>query len=154
MNGSSGYVNRRFWSKLPLLFPARQHKPKPPCQHIISVSPAFQQADRRIWRFAFSGFLSDILIQPIDNIIDCDKMISNLAMLFASLAFGKHTTSQGMSIRQICASAFGNGIQGGSGVSDVINSYSIFYFSLHFVYYLGVVLGRNIQGRARFFMPL
>ena len=81
-------------------------------------------------------------------------MISNLAMLFASLAFGKHTTSQGMSIRQICASAFGNGIQGGSGVSDVINSYSIFYFSLHFVYYLGVVLGRNIQGRARFFMPL
>lgn len=52
------------------------------------------------------------------------------------------------------ASAFGNGIQGGSGMSDVINSYFIFYFSLHFVYYFGAVLGRNIQGRTCLFMPL
>ena len=65
-------------------------------------------------------------------------MISNLAMLFASLAFGKHTTSQGMSIRQICASAFGNGIQGDSGVSDVINSYSICLFS---PFILCIILG-------------
>ena len=144
-------MNRRFWSKLPLLFPARQHKPKPPCQHIISVSPAFQQADRRIWRFAFSGFLSDILIQPIDNIIDCDKMISNLAMLFASLAFGKHTTSQGMSIRQICASAFGNGIQGGSGVSDVINSYSIFLFLPSFCVLFWGCFGQKHSGQSPFF---
>ena len=29
-----------------------RHKRKPPCKHINSDSPAFQQADRRIWRSA------------------------------------------------------------------------------------------------------
>ena len=49
------------------------------------------------------------------------------------------------------ASAFGNGIQGGSGVSDVINSYSIFLFLPSFCVLFWGCFGQKHSGQSPFF---
>ena len=55
----------------------RRHKRKPPCKHITSDSPAFQQADRRIWRSAIAAVSFCLCISDISDFMPLDAYSMN-----------------------------------------------------------------------------
>ena len=69
----------------------------------------------------FSGKLPDRKIYKQDSVLILQLFVSMASNILQYITFAVLLTGSP-------ASAFGNGIQGGSSVSDVINSYSIFLF--------------------------